>query len=52
MNRETLAAVFLDWKNNFLTIAGFAEHHGLTDEEAADLLDLARRCFQNPHPDA
>lgn len=51
MTRERLACVYMDWKNNFLTITGFAEHYGLTDEEAADLINLARRCFENPHPE-
>lgn len=52
MSRETLAAIYLDWRNNFLTIAGFAEHYGLWDEEAEMLIDLARRCHENPHPEA
>lgn len=51
MTREQLAQVYLDWLNNFLTIAGFAEHYGLHDEEAAILIDLGRRCFDNPHPE-
>jgi hypothetical protein len=52
MKREELANVFLDWKNNFLTVAGFAEYYGLHDNEAYELINLARQCFENPHPDA
>jgi len=52
MSRETLCAVYLDWKNNFLTITGFAEHYGLHDTEAEMLINLARICFENPHPEA
>lgn len=52
MTREQLAAVYLDWRNNFLTITGFAEHYGLHDAEAAALINLARQCFENPHPEA
>ena len=52
MSRETLIAVYLDWKNNFLTITGFAEYYGLWDSEAEALINLARQCFENPHPDA
>ena len=52
MTREQLAGVYLIWKNDFLTIAGFAEHFGLYDSEAETLINLARQCFENPHPDA
>lgn len=52
MSRNDLIAVYLDWRNNFLTITGFAEYYGLHDQEAADLIDLARRCFEIPHPEA
>ena len=52
VNREQLAALYLAWRNDYLTIAAFAEHHGLYDQEAADLLNVARRCYENPHPDA
>ena len=52
MNREQLAALYLEWRNNYLTIATWAEHHGLYDQEAADLLNVARQCHENPHPDA
>ena len=52
MNREQLAALYLAWRNDYLTIGAFAEHNGLYDQEAADLLNVARRCYENPHPDA
>lgn len=52
MKREQLAAVFLDWQNNYLTISCFAEHYGLTIPEAMALIALARQCFEQPHPEA
>lgn len=52
MSREQLTAVYLDWRNNFLTIGAFADHYGLHDIEAEMLINLARRCFEVPHPDA
>lgn len=52
MNRDTLAALFLDYINNYLTVDVFAEHHGLYPDEAAALLEVARQCHQVPHPDA
>ena len=42
MTREQLKAVYLDWRNNCLTIGGFAEHYGLYDTEAEMLINLAR----------
>ena len=52
INRESLAAVYLDYRNNYLSVDLFAEHHGLTPDEARALLLLAESCLTNPHPDA
>lgn len=52
MTREKLAAVYLDWVNNHLTLACFAEHHGLYEPEAIELIALARQCFERQHPEA
>ena len=37
---ETL---YLDYVNNFLTLAAFAEYYGMTESEAADAVDIGRR---------
>lgn len=52
MRRELLAALYLDYRNNYLTIEKFAEHNGLYVEEAQDLLKIARHCLEYPHPEA
>lgn len=52
INRESLAAVYLEFTNNYLSIEKFAEHYGLTDDEGLVLFNLARSCHTNPHPDA
>ena len=52
MNREQLAAVYLEWVNDYLTIGTYADHHGLTYDEAATLLSVARACYYQPHPEA
>lgn len=52
MTREKLAAVYLDWTNNYLTVSVFAEHHGLYVSEAEALIALARQCFERQHPEA
>lgn len=38
----TIEEIRLDWKNNFLTSEKFAEHYGLTKEQAIRLLFI---CF-------
>lgn len=50
--RETLAQIYLDWRNNYISVDVFAEHNGLTYSEAVQLIELAKSCFENPHPDA
>lgn len=50
--RETLAAIYLDYVNNYLTSAKFAEHNGLTESEALHLIFVARSCHDHPHPEA
>ena len=52
ITRQTLLELYLDWVNNYLTVAVFAEHHGLTEAEANQLLAVAQSCFENNHPEA
>lgn len=40
--KNILQTVYLDYLNNFITVAGFAEHYGLTTEQAEQVLDLGR----------
>jgi hypothetical protein len=48
--RETLIAAYLDFRNNYLTVEKYAEHNGLTEEQARKLIDLARDVFSSDHP--
>lgn len=50
--RNYLIELYDDYRNNYLTVAVFAEHHGLLEVEAAFLIDLARRVAGHPHPEA
>lgn len=50
--RDTLTAVYFDWVNNYLTAEKFAEHNGLTADQAHVLIDLARDVATSDHPDA
>lgn len=49
--RKELEHVYLDWKNNFLTVECFAKDYGLHENEAIELINLSRKCFENPHPE-
>ena len=44
--RDTLADLYLDWVNNFLTIERFSEYYCLDEEDAKDLLKLAKKCHE------
>jgi hypothetical protein len=44
--RDTLADLYLDWVNNFLTIERFSEYYGLDEEDSRELLKLAKKCHE------
>ena len=44
--RDYLADLYLDWVNNFLTIVVFAEYYGLDEDDARDLLKLAKKSHE------
>ena len=50
--RQYLSDVYLSWVNDFISVAAFAEYHGITDAQAADLITLARDIFNTDHPEA
>ena len=43
---KQLAAFYLDWINNYLTVEIMAEHHDLTVEHTATLINLGRSYHQ------
>ena len=51
MTREQLAAVYLDWRNNYLSVAKFAEHNGLTEKQGEALVYLMSEVFHSKHPE-
>jgi hypothetical protein len=51
-NRTALINIYLDWRNNYLTYEKYAEHHGLTINEADRLIQLGREAFNHDHPEA
>lgn len=50
--RELLINAYLDILNNYLTIEKYAEHNGLTIEQAITLKALAKSVFESKHPEA
>lgn len=50
--RDTLIALYLDYKNNYVDYKTFAEHHGLTADEAWVLIKLGRGVFLSDHPES
>lgn len=50
--RDTLINTYLDYVNNYLSVAKYAEHNGLTNDQALELLSIARKVFQSTHPEA
>lgn len=50
--RQYLNDIYMSWINDFLSVARFAEYHGITDAQAADLIALARDIFSTDHPEA
>ena len=49
--RSYLVDIYLDWWNNYLSLEKFAEHNGLRDTEASQLLQLAKIVFESNHPE-
>lgn len=49
--RETLIKIYLDWRNNYLTVERYAECNALTIEQASKLIALAREVFDSTHPE-
>ena len=50
--RKVLIDTYLDYVNNYLTVSTYAEHNGLTTDQALELLSIARKVFQSTHPEA
>jgi hypothetical protein len=50
--RTYLENIYLDMVNNYLSVDLFAEHNGITTEQAQALLAVAKSVFESAHPDA
>jgi len=52
MNREQAKAIYLEFVNDYLTVECYADHHGLSDNEASALINLVREIYYAKHPSA
>jgi hypothetical protein len=43
--RDYLSKIYMDWVNNYLTIAKLAEHNGITETQAACIGCSGTKCF-------
>ncbi|MEN9917073.1 MAG: hypothetical protein RLY40_1005 [Pseudomonadota bacterium] len=50
--RNNLIDIYLDFWNNYLTVARFAEVNGLHIDEAETLINLCRHVYITNHPEA
>ena len=49
--RDALISAYLDYVNNYASTELYAEHNGLTTNEAHVLLGVARSVYEHPHPE-
>lgn len=43
--KQQLINFYLDWFNHYFTISVFAEHNGLTEETARQLLEIGKQLY-------
>jgi len=46
-----LIEIYLSYRNDFLTVEGFADYHHLSDENARQIIDLGRPLFNEYYVD-
>lgn len=50
--RTIAHAIALEYQNHYVTIAKFAEHNGIYEQDALELIQICNRIISKPHPDA
>lgn len=50
--RDYFIAQYIEFLNDYLTVANFAEHRGLTEEQGRQLIELGKSVYYSEHPDA
>lgn len=49
--KQQLIEMYLDFRNNYLTVAKWAEHNGLYEDDAEAIINAARHIINAPHPE-
>ena len=49
--RTYCEAAWMDWRNNYLSTEVFADHNGITPEQARTFISIAKAIFHTPHPE-
>ena len=49
--RTVLTDVYLEFRNDYLTVEKYAEHNGLNVNEAENLIKIASDVFYSLHPE-
>ena len=44
---QLLRHMYVEWLNNYLSVELFAEHHGMTTEDAQALIDLGSKAMRH-----
>ncbi len=50
--REILSAQYIEFLNDYLTVAKFAEHKGITEDQARQLIELGKSIYYSKHTEA
>ena len=50
--RETLVSYYLDFFNNYMTVEKFAEHNGITVDQANQVIKLGKEIHESKHPES
>lgn len=50
--RDCLINAYLEYVNNYLTVAKFAEHNGLTEAQAVTIIAIGKELHSTPHPES
>ena len=45
MSLDQFAKLYIDYFNNFVTVKAFADHYGITEDEARKIITLGNNVF-------
>lgn len=48
---RVLCETYINWINNYVGIDTFAEHNGLSDDQALKLIEIAKAVYNSPAND-